>query len=46
MLVGDQKFDCPKTLGAFALGIVLFLATLLLNMNALKVVSRYREQYE
>jgi phosphate transport system permease protein len=46
LLVGDQEFDSPKTLAAFALGLVLFLTTLLLNVIALRVVRRYREQYE
>jgi phosphate transport system permease protein len=44
LLVGDQEFDSPKTLAAFALGLVLFLATLSLNIIALQVVRRYREQ--
>lgn len=46
LLVGDQEFDSPKTLAAFALGLVLFFVTLLLNVLALYVVRRYREQYE
>lgn len=46
LLVGDQEFDSPKTLAAFALGLVLFLATLTLNYIALHIVRRYREQYE
>jgi phosphate transport system permease protein len=46
LLVGDQEFDSPKTLAAFALGLVLFLATLSLNIIALQVVRKYREQYE
>lgn len=46
LLVGDQEFDSPKTLAAFALGLVLFVVTLLLNVIALQVVRRYREQYE
>jgi phosphate transport system permease protein len=46
LLVGDQEFDSAKTLSAFALGLVLFLVTLLLNVIALRVVRRYREQYE
>ena len=46
LLVGDQEFDSPKTLAAFALGLVLFSLTLLLNVIALKVVRRYQEQYE
>jgi phosphate transport system permease protein len=46
LLVGDQEFDSPKTLAAFALGLVLFLITLCLNVIALHVVRKYREQYE
>jgi len=46
LLVGDQEFDSPKTLAAFALGLVLFLATLGLNIIALHIVRKYREQYE
>ena len=46
LLVGDQEFDSPKTLAAFALGLLLFVVTLLLNIIALKVVRKYREQYE
>ena len=46
LLVGDQEFDSPKTLAAFALGLVLFLVTLLLNVIALYVVRKYRDQYE
>jgi phosphate transport system permease protein len=46
VLVGDQEFDSPRTLVAFALGLVLFLVTLVLNVIALHVVRRYREQYE
>ncbi len=46
LLTGDQEFDSPKTLAAFALGLVLFVATLLLNIFALHIVRKYREQYE
>jgi phosphate transport system permease protein len=46
LLTGDQEFDSAKTLAAFALGLVLFLVTLALNVVALSVVRRYREQYE
>jgi phosphate transport system permease protein len=46
LLVGDQEFDSAKTLAAFALGLVLFLMTLVLNVIALHVVRKYREQYE
>ena len=46
LLVGDQEFDSPKTLAAFALGLLLFFVTLALNLVALRVVKRYREQIE
>ena len=46
LLVGDQEFDSPKTLAAFALGLVLFIVTLALNVLALHIVRKYREQYE
>jgi phosphate transport system permease protein len=46
LLIGDTAFDNPKTLAAFALGLVLFLATLGLNVIALTIVRKYREQYE
>lgn len=46
LLVGDQEFDSAKTLAAFALGLVLFCVTLLLNVIALRVIQKYREQYD
>lgn len=46
LLVGDQEFDSPKTLAAFALGLMLFVVTLVLNYVALRVVKKYREQYD
>ncbi|ODN69823.1 phosphate ABC transporter permease subunit PstC [Methylobrevis pamukkalensis] len=46
MLIGDTSFDSPKTLAAFALGLVLFIVTLGLNILALQIVKKYREQYE
>jgi phosphate transport system permease protein len=46
LLVGDQEFDSPKTLAAFALGLVLFVATLALNVIALHVSRKYRERYD
>ncbi|WP_166424758.1 phosphate ABC transporter permease subunit PstC [Paraglaciecola sp. 20A4] len=46
LLVGDQEFDSPKTLSAFALGLMLFIVTLILNYVALYVVRHYREEYE
>jgi len=46
MLTGEGSFDHPATLSAFALGFVLFLITLGLNIVALRVVKRFREAYE
>ena len=46
ILVGDQEFDSAKTLAAFALGLVLFFFTLTLNVIAMQIVKRYREQYD
>jgi phosphate transport system permease protein len=46
LLIGDTEFDNPKTLAAFALGLVLFLSTLLINIAALRIVEKYREAYE
>jgi phosphate transport system permease protein len=46
LLVGDQEFDSAKTLAAFALGLVLFVVTLVLNIISLYIVRKYREQYE
>ncbi len=46
ILVGDQEFDSAKTLAAFALGLVLFIVTLLLNILALGIVNKYREKYD
>ena len=46
MLTGEASFDHPATLSAFALGFVLFLVTLGLNIVALRVVKRFREAYE
>lgn len=46
LLTGDQEFNSAKTLSAFALGLVLFVVTLVLNIIALSVVKRFREAYE
>jgi phosphate transport system permease protein len=46
LLVGDQEFTSAKTLAAFALGLMLFLMTLMLNVVALGVVRKYRERYD
>jgi phosphate transport system permease protein len=46
LLIGDTSFDNPKTLAAFALGLMLFIVTLGLNVVALRVVRKYREIYD
>jgi phosphate transport system permease protein len=46
LLTGEGSFDHPTTLAAFALGLVLFIVTLILNIIALRVVKRFREAYE
>ncbi len=46
LLTGDQEFDSPKTLAAFGLGLTLFVVTLALNIVALRIVQKYREQYD
>lgn len=45
-LTGDLEFNSPQTLVAFALGMTLFVLTLLMNVYALYIVRKYREQYE
>jgi len=45
-LTGDLEFNSPQTLVAFALGLTLFVVTLALNIYALYIVRKYREQYE
>ena len=46
LLIGDTSFDSPKTLAAFALGMMLFLVTLGINVLALRIVRKYREIYD
>ena len=46
LLTGDQEFDSAKTLAAFALGLLLFVMTLILNVLALYVMQKYREKYD
>jgi phosphate transport system permease protein len=45
-LTGDTEFTSPETLVAFALGLTLFVVTLCLNIYALHIVRKYREQYD
>ncbi|AQX19195.1 phosphate ABC transporter permease subunit PstC [Bartonella sp. WD16.2] len=45
-LTGDFEFNSPQTLVAFALGMTLFILTLLMNIFALYIVRKYRERYE
>ena len=46
LLTGDQEFDSAKTLAAFAIGLLLFLITLALNVVALLTVKQFRMRYE
>ena len=46
LLTGDQEFDSAKTLAAFALGLTLLAITLVMNVIALRIVDKYREQYD
>lgn len=46
LLTGDQAFDSAATLAAFGLGLTLFIVTLALNIIALRIVQKYREQYD
>ncbi|PWG65121.1 phosphate ABC transporter permease subunit PstC [Sediminicurvatus halobius] len=45
-LTGDQAFDSPQTLSAFALGLVLFLVTLALNLVSTILVRRFKQRYD
>ncbi len=45
-LTGDTEFTSPKVLSAYALALTLFIATLLLNLLALHIVKKYRENYD
>ena len=45
-LVGDHEFNSPDTLSAFALGLVLFVVTLLLNVISLSLIRKFKEKYK
>ena len=45
-LVGDHAFDSPQTLSAFALGLVLFVITLVLNMISLVQIRKFKKKYQ
>ncbi|WP_027192878.1 phosphate ABC transporter permease subunit PstC [Megalodesulfovibrio gigas] len=45
-LIGDQEFNSPLTLSAFALGFVLLVLTLIMNIISLYVVRRFKQHYE
>lgn len=45
LIQGDQEFNSPKTLSAFALGFLLLILTLILNLIAARIVSRYKAKY-
>ena len=45
-LVGDFEFNSPETLSAFALGLILFVITLILNMISLSLIRKFKEKYK
>ncbi len=45
-LTGDSSFDSPETLSAFALGLVLFVLTLLLNIVSVMMIRKFKEKYK
>ncbi len=45
-LVGDQAFNSPETLSAFALGLALFSVTLILNIVSLMLIRKFKEKYK
>ena len=45
-LVGDFEFNSPETLSAFALGLMLFIVTLILNMISLSMIRKFKEKYK
>jgi len=45
-LVGDQAFNSPATLSAFALGLVLFVVTLILNIISVYLIRKFKEKYK
>jgi phosphate transport system permease protein len=45
-LVGDHEFNSPDTLSAFALGLILFFVTLLLNIVSLALIRKFKEKYK
>ncbi|UTJ06740.1 phosphate ABC transporter permease subunit PstC [Arcobacter roscoffensis] len=45
-LVGDFEFNSPETLSAFALGLILFIVTLVLNMISLSLIRKFKEKYK
>lgn len=45
-LVGDFEFNSPETLSAFALGLMLFVVTLILNMISLSLIRKFKEKYK
>jgi phosphate transport system permease protein len=45
-LVGDHEFNSPDTLSAFALGLVLFVVTLVLNVISVALIRKFKEKYK
>ena len=45
-LSGDQAFNSPETLSAFALGLILFFVTLSINIISVVTIKRFKEKYK
>ncbi len=45
-LTGDFEFNSPDTLSAFALGLVLFVVTLVLNIVSVMMIKKFKEKYK
>jgi phosphate transport system permease protein len=45
-LTGDFEFNSPDTLSAFALGLVLFVVTLVLNFVSVMLIKKFKEKYK
>lgn len=45
-LVGDQEFDSSLTLSAFALGFVLFIVTLVINIISIYMIRKFHKKYK
>lgn len=45
-MTGDQAFGSPETLAAFALGLVLFVVTLIINVFSVSIIRKFHQKYK